>query len=747
MMRRLTAVLGAVGIVGALCCSALAQGTKLWTQSRYDEMERGTTDGVAIRNDGRLEVAPASSLLHATSGNYVWSIAADGAGNAYLGRGGTSAGSAIVTRVTPDGKATDIFAGKELAVQALRSVDGALYAATSPDGKVYRIPGGAKAGDSGAATVVFDPATTTEKPKYIWDLAAGKDGALYVATGAPAAVYKVPVAGGKPQLLFKTVDQHIRGLLLQPDGTLYAGSDGSGVIYRISTTAAGAKPFAVYAAPRREITALAMDAAGNIYAAGVGEKGESRLPNLPVTGATGVTITFAQPGSSNAASTNTVVPEGSEIYRIAADGTPARLLSLKDDVIYALAERKGSLLAATGNRGRIYRVDTAVAGQWTDVAHLEAAQGMAFAPVKDGLLVASSNSGKVFRLEDAAAATSTYTSAVFDAQVFSQWGRAEVLPASLPTDAYGSGGVDLYVRSGNVESPLMGWSEWSKATPNHGAAGVPNGRFVQWKAVLRGDASVASVGLDYLPRNIAPVVDEVMVQAGARVVNAPPQPNTMVQVNFPAPSSNSASIVVQQEPPTAPLPAQRDKTAVTVRWAAHDDNGDNLMFAVYWKGEGERNWQLLKDKIGDRFLSFDAGLLPDGRYTIKVVASDAPVHTDADTLTGERVSSEFVVDTTPPVPGVLSAQMEGGKIHATFDAKDATSPIAHAEYSVDAGPWQYLEPADHISDSLSEHYDFLAEIPTAATPVASANDPKEHVIAVRVYDRYDNAVTAKAIVR
>jgi hypothetical protein len=737
-------VLGVAGVVGALGASARAQGTKLWTQSRYDELERGTTQGVAIRSDGRLEVAPASSLLYATSGSYVWSIAADGAGDAYLGRGGTTAGSAIVTRVTPDGKATDIFAGKELAVQALRSAsDGSLYAATSPDGKGYRIPSGAKAGEAGSATVVFDPAMTVEKPKYIWDLAVGRDGALYVAAGAPAVVYKVPAGGGKAQVLFKTVDQHIRCLLLAPDGTLYAGSDGSGVIYRISTTVAGSKPFAVYAATRREITALAMDAAGNVYAAGVGEKGAGSLPNLPVTGATGVTITFAQPGSSSATSANTVLPEGSEIYRIAADGMPTKVLTLKEDVVYALAVRKGSLLAATGNRGRIYRVDTAMPGRWTDVAHLEAAQGMAFAAVKDGLLVATSNSGKVFRLEDAGSTTATYTSAVFDAQVFSQWGRAEVLPASLPTDAFGSGGVDLYVRSGNVESPLMGWSEWSKATPNSGAVGVPNGRFVQWKAELKGDASVNSVGLDYLPKNLAPIVDEVVVQLGARVLTPPAQPNAMVQVIFPAPSSNTASIMVQPESPTTPLAAVKDRTAVTVRWAAHDDNGDDLMFAVYWKGEGERNWQLLKDKISERFLSFDAGLLPDGRYTIKVVASDAPVHTDADTLTGDRVSNPFIVDTTPPVPGVLAAQMQGDKIHATFEAKDATSPIAHAEYSVDAGPWQYVEPADHISDSLSERYDFLAEIPHSTAPVA---DAREHVIAVRVYDRYENAVTAKAVV-
>jgi hypothetical protein len=131
-------------------------------------------------------------------------------------------------------------------------------------------------------------------------------------------------------------------------------------------------------------------------------------------------------------------------------------------------------------------------------------------------------------------------------------------------------------------------------------------------------------------------------------------------------------------------------------------------------------------------------------YEVKVVASDSPVHTDAEALTGEKVSGVFVVDTTPPVPGILKATMEGGKIHARFDAKDATSPIAHAEYSIDAGPWQYLEPSGNISDSLSERYDFLAAVPSAT---ASVTDAKEHVIAVRVYDRYENAVTAKAVVR
>jgi hypothetical protein len=518
------------------------------------------------------------------------------------------------------------------------------------------------------------------------------------------------------------------------------------VIYKFTPWVAGAKPFAVYAAGRREITALAMDGSGNVYAAGVGTKGRTALPPLPVSGNVGVSITFVQPGSSTAAGANTLVPDGSEIYRIAVDGSPQKLLTLKDDVVYALAVRKGSLLAATGNRGRIYKIDTARAdlgtGQFTDVAHLEASQGMAFAPVKDGVLVATSNGGKVFRLGDGVAGTATYTSDVFDAQGFAQWGRAEVRAGDARA---GAAGFDLFVRSGNVESPLMGWSEWSKVGTD-GEYAVPAGRFVQWKAELRGGGTIDSMALNYLQKNVAPVVDEVVVQPGARVTASGNPATTTVPVAFP-PAAGAAPVVsFSSDANAAPLMAQKDKSAVTVRWMAHDDNGDDLMFAVWYRGIGEANWRLLKDKISERVYSFDSSLLPDGSYAVKVVASDAPVHTDAEALSGEKVSEVFVVDTTPPVPGGLTATMIPGtpaKIHATLEARDAASPIAHAEYSLDAGPWQYLEPVGKVSDSLTERYDFTVTVPAAT---AGVTDAKEHVLAVRVYDRYENVVAVKAVV-
>ncbi|MBS1820599.1 MAG: hypothetical protein JST61_01280 [Acidobacteria bacterium] len=733
MQRNLT-----FGLIAAVCFSSVAraQGTKLWTVDRYDQMERGTASGVAIRNDGRLEAGPSTAMVYDTTKSYAWSLVSDAAGNAYLGLGGSSAGSAQVVKVTPDGKAAKLFEAKELAIQAITvAADGSVIAASSPDGKVYRVPA-----TGGSETVLFDPKSTDEKPKYLWSVVSGGNGDIFVAAGAPAVVYRIPKDGGKVEVLFKTADQHIRCLMMAPDDTLWAGSDGAGVVYRIDTKTAGAKPFAVYAAPRREITSLAMDAAGNVYVAGLGTKGATPLPPLPVTGNAGVSITFVQPASSTAAGANTLVPEGSDIYRIAKDGTPSRLVQMKDDVVYALSFRKGELLAASGNRGRIYRIDTAVPGRFTDVTHLDAAQGMAFAAVKDGLLVATSNSGKLFRLSDTPAKEPTYTSEVFDAQGFSQWGRVETRVAGSPQS------YELWLRSGNVESPLMGWSEWSRVGAD-GSTSVPAGRFAQWKVVLRpaaGEGSIDAVGLNYLTRNVAPVVDEIVVQPGARMPsnNAAAQ-NTTVQVAFPQPAG-SPTVSFQQDPGTMPLTAQKDKSAVTVRWQAHDDNGDEMVFSVWYRGVGEKNWRLLKDKIGDRYLSFDSSLLPDGGYNLKVVASDAPAHTRSDALIGERESAVFVVDTTPPVPGTLTATLDGQKIHATLEAHDATSPISHAEYSVDAGPWQYIEPVGKVSDSLTERYDFNADVPAATAAVA---DAREHVIAVRVYDRYENMAAVKAVVR
>src|ERR1700680_1709370 len=267
LARKILALLSAL----ILSTFALAQGTRTWEQSKFEELTKGTAKGIALRSEGGLELAPVFKALATTPSTYIWSIASDSAGNIYAAAGSP----ARVYRITPDGQSVTIFEPQELQVQAL-VVDkkGIVYAATAPDGKVYRLDPrrleetkatSAKSGakSSWSATPYFDPGS-----KYIWDIVLDNSGALYVATGDHGEIFKVS-PNGQHALFFKSDEVHIRILALDPQGNLIAGSDGSGLVYRIAPTGGA---FVLYSAPKKEITALAIDGAGNIYAAAAGEK-------------------------------------------------------------------------------------------------------------------------------------------------------------------------------------------------------------------------------------------------------------------------------------------------------------------------------------------------------------------------------------------------------------------------------------------------------------------------------------------
>src|SRR5216683_602772 len=284
-----------ISLVMVFVPAGLAEGTHTWEQSKFEELTKGTAAGVAIRGSGGLELAPAFKALYATPSTYIWAIAADDAGNVYAATGAP----ARVYRITPNGQATIIFEPQELQVQALQvAPGGVIYAATAPDGKVYKLEhkAGAKADSAKADAAKADSAKTGEKDsakpsvdaswtssvyfapgtKYIWDLALDKSGNLYVATGDHGEIYRVTPKGDH-SVFFKSDETHIRVLALDAQGNVIAGSDGSGLVYRISPAGEG---FVLYSAPKKEITALALDRAGNIYAAGVGEKhaGQSNQP-------------------------------------------------------------------------------------------------------------------------------------------------------------------------------------------------------------------------------------------------------------------------------------------------------------------------------------------------------------------------------------------------------------------------------------------------------------------------------------
>jgi hypothetical protein len=244
------------------------------------------------------------------------------------------------------------------------------------------------------------------------------------------------------------------------------------------------------------------------------------------------------------------------------------------------------------------------------------------------------------------------------------------------------------------------------------------------------------------------VVDDLVVVPGARInPQANFSQNQNISITFPSSSQNS-TISFDANSASQPLQANKDRTAVTVRWAAHDDDGDSLVYSLFLRSDGDTAWWPLKKKIKDQAYSFDATLIPDGGYRIKVVASDALSHTLGDALTGEKISDRFVIDTTPPVITNLKANGVGKVcdgprclvlMHVSFDGEDQASPITHAEYSLDAGPWQHIDPVGQLSDSKHEHYEFQFDVE------APGGGLSEHLITVRAYDRYDNVGVAKTI--
>ncbi len=748
----------AILIPGAasLCPRASAQGTHLWQQSQMGEFEKGTPDGVSIESDGHLRQGPGLTELVTTPSTFVWSLAVDKTGRIFAGTG--SPATVLRLGKNPGDKPFTLFESRDLSVQALRfGPDGALYAATVPGGKVYKLnPDATTKLDESNAPVVFDAAkadnaaagdnsaassTPSAQSHYIWDLTFDSAGRLYIATGNPGAVYRVDPAkpGAAPELFFKSDEAHIRTLAWDAKGNLIAGSDGSGLVYRINVEGPGAqgKGYVLFEAPRREITSIAIGANGTIYAACVGDKSRNPLPPLPVQGMSSITITVVQPQSLQAANASTSVPEGAEIFALTEGQAPRALWSSKDSIVYALAARSDGLLALSGNRGQIYRIQDD--GSYADIAHLQAQQGLSLASMQgaESLYIGTGNIGKVFEL--GAAATHEYASDVLDAGAFARFGRVEIEP--------GSSGYDILTRTGNVEQPVRGWSDWQPLADSSVAS--PPGRFLQWKAVLRSGGVLGSVGVNYLPVNSAPVVDDLVVVPGARInAQANFSQNQNVSITFPSSGQNSG-ITFDANSSSQPLQATKDRTAVTVRWAAHDDDGDSLIYSLFLRSDGDTAWWPLKKKIKDQAYSFDATLIPDGGYRIKVVASDAPSHSPGDALAGEKVSDRFVIDTTPPVISNLNAASQQGTCTGlncpvpflvTFDADDAASPVARAEYSLDAGSWQAIDPVDKLSDSKHEHYSFSIGLPK------EDGKPGEHLITVRAYDRYDNVGVAKTII-
>jgi sugar lactone lactonase YvrE len=711
--------------------------THTWTQGDFSDFEKGVIKNLSLRSDGLLTLAPHSNELFDSGSAYLWSLAQDSKGNLYAG-GGTTA---KLYRIGTDAKSKMVadLGGVEIHALAVDSKD-RVYIATSPDGKIYRMAPNAK------PEVFYDP-----KAKYIWGMVFDSHGDLFIATGEQGEIHRV-APDGKGKVFFKTDETHVRSMAIDTHDNLIVGTDPGGLVLRVSPAGDG---FVLYQMGKREVTAVAVARDGAIYASAVGSR--SQAPAAPPSPAPTVpaTVTVNAPGGAAPAQGAPAAPRpapsappaagaaitgGSEVYRIDPNGDPRRVLTHSQDVVYAIAfDRDGRVLLGTGNKGNVYRIESPTL--YTLLLTVPAAQITAFQSGRDGrLYAATGNVGKVYEIGPGLAPQGTVESDVFDAGMYTQWGR-------LSYEAKMNGaGISVESRTGNLDQPQKNWSAWSApiTAPQGGRIGSPAARFIQWRATLNaasggGSPELESVSVAYLPKNVEPRIDEVEITPANYKFPAP----VAGLVSGPAQSLTLPPLGRRTNTPTFSIDSggsspsmSYSKGYIGARWLASDPNGDSLLYTVEIRGVNETEWKPLKDKIAEKYFSFDTTAFPDGEYRLRVTASDAPGNPPAEALTAHAESEPFLIDNTPPKITGLTAARSGGKVQVKWHAADALNNIAKAEYSVDGGDWTVVSPVTRLSDSPALDYDLNL---SAA--------PGEHVIAVRVYDDYDNVATDKAVVK
>jgi len=755
-----SAAAGFTALWALLAPSLYPSGTATWEMNSYGDFVRGRFEGISLSREGRLSLAPKVDTLFTSDQPVIWSVAQAPDGTLYAATGHRGR----IYRIDRAGKSSLLWTAEQPEVFAI-AVDrsGVLYAGTSPDGKVYRI-------ENGKAAEYFSP-----KARYIWSLAVAPDGALYVGTGDQGKVFRVEAAG-KGEVYYDTGQSHITGLAVDSQGRLLAGTEPNGILYRIS---AKDKAFVLYDANLPEIRAIVPMPDGTVYAAALGGSIAKRAQSAAqaaqgMSGTAGgvpsVTTTITveaqntnpgseikppdgnkpsqaqQPASTPQVSTQftPVVDasgvEKSAVYRINPDNTVETLWSSKEENVYDLLALEKQILFSTDENGRIYGLtpDRRV----TLVTQTNEGETTRLLASEHSVLAATGNMGRIYRLGEVAGGSGSYEAPVHDSGTASRWGslswRAEV-PSGCS--------LQFRTRSGNSSKPDRTWSEWSEplATPAGSRITSPNARYIEWKMDMAGGVpagsgstpSLTSVTLAYLPQNSPPVVRSINVVTQSVAAPQSAKPNSSVGAAYSVTVSDSGDVsTMSTGTPTQTLPRAASQQ-ITITWQAEDPDGDRLIFSVYFRGEEESQWKLLKANTHDNSITFDGDVLADGKYFFRVMASDREANPPPSAREATLVSAPVMIDNTPPILTLGDVRRSGSTAHIEFEAVDAASALRRCEYSLDAGGWVPVEAADGVIDSLREK--FVLDI----TGLAAG----EHLIVIRAADSANNTGVAKVLLK
>lgn len=708
--------------------AAGAAQPQLWRLEGARDFLAGELQGLAVDSDGHLRLASRAQLLQDPEQPYVWCLAADRQGRVYVGTGND--GKVFVIE---KGQGRLLFDAPELEVHALAvGPDGRLYVGTAPDGKVYRVD------ERGVSEVFVEPGT-----KYVWALAFDRQERLLVATGSPARLLRVG-KDGQSEIVLSSPEAHFTALALDEDGQAYVGTAPGAIVYRVDTAS---KAFALVDTPYREVKALAVGHGGAVYAAVLDSPRDlssatpAAAPSAPSSTTSGGEVTVTESFSLPALPVVSAVPPQG-VQRAAGKGAVLRLMagdletlwSSPEEAPHALVVTADGVLVGTGDKGRLYRVRDDQS--WSMEGTLAGEQLTALVTLPDGNLAAAvSNPGKVFLRQPARAAEGAFTSAIKDTDAVSAFGLLR-WEGELP----GPASLALRTRSGNTATPDSTWSDWSAPYTRSSGQPVasPKARFVQVEARLVDSGPsgprLDSLALAFLQRNLRPQVTQVIVHPPGEGFQKPLSASGEIEVlglDPPDPSDPREQAARASQPAATTFSRKVYQRGLqTLSWKAEDANQDALAYDLLYRRAGETAFRPLRRGLTDQVYAWDTMSLPDGRYVVKVVASDAPSNPESLALAGDKESASFEVDNTPPL---LEARLaEPGLVRVK--ARDAGGNLRRAEFSVDGQRWQEVHPQDGINDGVEEVYDIRPR---------NLGGPGPHVVVVRVTDQLGNRASAR----
>lgn len=678
-------------VLAVAATTALATQTRRFVTDTAQALEGAEAVSVAVAADGSLRPLPPLEPLAQFDEPLGLALALDAGGVAWVGTGHP----ARVWRIAANGDkelAAEIEADQVTSL--LLAPDGALYVTTAAPASLVRID-----------RSHLEPELVSALPEgNLWDV-AWFDGALVAAAGNPGRLLRL---GRKGLELAATIpDQHARCLVVSGD-SLLIGTSGRGLILRWN----GSGPVgAFFDAGFTEVADLVVGPDGTVYAAAL--TGDPTLGKPVQSGKDEASVTVSTGGEAPPQANGGTAT--SEILRIVPAGAATTLHRFTKQLAATLTWGAEGLVVGTGIEGEIWQLSDGAAAELDTV---DAAQVTALAAGGDLALV----QGPVRLLQRRGEPRGTLVSPVLDAGQPSRWGAAEV-------ESSGSG-CSIRFRSGATEEPDETWSSWGDPHPcGVLTAQAPPSRYLQWKLELAGRrgaaATVHRVEVAYRQVNLPPEISELTVhEPGEVFLKTPPPADRIVDVEHPGINGIFTTLSDDAVEQQGRLGKKYYRIGYqSVSWKAEDPNGEPMLFSVEVRGRNEERWLTIRKDLGQMPLAFDTLALADGRYRLRLTASDEPANPD-DSQTTSRLSSWFTVDNTPPA---ISFEKDGSEWLVTVE--DGLSPLTTVEWNRDADGWHAAEPVDGLLDSRRERF----RIPAAAG---------RHLLSVRAVDDHHNRATA-----